>query len=174
MIPQKAEQLAVLWTANQPEVAAFLASVLHDRDVVDELLQLVAVKVVRNFDRYDSSRSFIAWAIGIAKNEVLAWRRKQATDRHRFGEALVDRIADLFEQFDEESRPERAALEKCLQESEGRGREAIELYYAGELKTADVAKEMSMAPGALRMLLCRTRESLRRCIERRILSQGGP
>ena len=174
MTPQETEQLAVLWTAAQREVAAFIASLVHDRDQVDELLQLVAVKVVRNFDRYDSGRSFTAWVIGIAKNEVLAWRRKQATDRHRFGEALVDRIAGQFEQLAEESRPEQAALEKCLQESEGRGREAIELYYARNLKTADAAKEMSMSPGALRMLLCRTRESLRRCIEQNTSSRGDP
>ena len=167
-----AEQLAVLWTTAQGEVAAFLRSVV-DASAVQDLLQQVAVKLVRNFDRYDPSRPFTPWAIGVAKYEVLAWRRRQATDRHRFGDEIVERVADAFAHAaaDEET-PLREALHYCLQRVEGRGREALDLYYGQGQKSDDVADALHVSSGAVRMLLCRVRETIRRCIQQRIAAEG--
>jgi DNA-directed RNA polymerase specialized sigma24 family protein len=36
------------------------------------------------------------------------------------------------------------------------------------MKSNAIAEEMTLSSGAVRMLLCRVRETLRRCIERRV------
>lgn len=172
MRSEDAERLAVLWTVAQGDVAAFLRSVVDAPHVAD-LLQQVAVKLVRNFDRYDDSRPFTPWAIGIAKNEVLAWRRQQTTDRHRFGDDIIDRVADAFSQATAAEKPLQEALRECLQEVQGRGRRALDLFYGDGLPTAEVAAALNMSGGALRMLLCRVREGLRQCIQRRLAAQEG-
>jgi DNA-directed RNA polymerase specialized sigma24 family protein len=46
------------------------------------------------------------------------------------------------------------------------------MYYRGGLKTDDVAAALSMSGGAVRTLLSRVRESLRTCVERRLLEEG--
>jgi RNA polymerase sigma-70 factor (ECF subfamily) len=153
-------------------VAAFLRSVV-DAAHVSDVLQQVAVKLVRNFDRYDAERPFTPWAIGIAKNEVLAWRRQQATDRHRFSDEIVQRVADAFAETSAAEQPRREALQECLKQVDGRGRTALDLYYGQGGKSADVAKAMQLTNGALRMLLCRVREAIRRCIQQRLDAEGG-
>jgi DNA-directed RNA polymerase specialized sigma24 family protein len=41
------------------------------------------------------------------------------------------------------------------------------------MKSSAIAEEMMLSAGAVRMLLCRVRETLRRCIERRAGRQNG-
>jgi DNA-directed RNA polymerase specialized sigma24 family protein len=47
----------------------------------------------------------------------------------------------------------------------------IELRYRRGMKSQAIADEMTLSSGAVRMLLCRVRETLRRCIERRLAAQ---
>jgi RNA polymerase sigma-70 factor (ECF subfamily) len=162
------EQFAMLWVKAQPTLAAFIRSLLHDFHQTEDVLQRVAVTLVRKFDQYDASRPFAAWAIGVAKFEVLYYRRERATDRHVFNDEIVDQIALGYQRFAAEADPFREALERCLQQLDGRSKTAVELRYANGLKSPAVAREMGLSPGAVRMLLCRVRQSLRDCIEQRV------
>jgi len=167
MQPHQAEQFAALWTAAQPTISAFIRTIIRDFQQADEVLQRVAVTLVRKFDQYDPSRPFGAWAIGVAKYEVLYFRRERATDKHLFGDDIVEQIANRYEVFAEDVDPVREALQHCLDELKGRSKKLIDLRYASGMRATAIGEEMTLSPGAVRMLLCRVREKLRRCIERR-------
>ena len=167
MEPQQAEQFAVLWTAAQPTISAFIRTLNPQYQQADEVLQRVAVTLVRKFEQYDPSRPFGAWAIGVAKYEVLYFRRERATDKHLFSDDIVEQFASRYELFTDEIDPIREALRHCLEELKGRSKRVIDLRYRRGMRSNVIAEEMSLSPGAVRMLLCRVREKLRRCIERR-------
>jgi RNA polymerase sigma-70 factor (ECF subfamily) len=171
MQPHQAEQFAALWTAAQPTIAAFIRTLLPDYQQADEVLQRVAVTLVRKFDQYDQARPFGAWAVGVAKYEVLYFRRERATDKHLFGDEIVEQIASRYELLAEEVDPVREALRLCLDQLKGRSKRVIELRYRRGMKSNAIAQEMTLSAGAVRMLLCRVRETLRRCIERRLAGQ---
>jgi RNA polymerase sigma-70 factor (ECF subfamily) len=168
MDSQQAEDFAARWTAAQPAIAAFVRSLIPDLPSAEEVLQRVAVALVRRYERYDPSRPFIAWAIGVAKFEVLYYRRQQAVDKHIFDDELVEKIADSYQVFVEKFNPMRDALARCLEELEGRSRKVVHLRYADELPTPAIAQEMHITVGAVRMLLWRARGALRKCMERRL------
>jgi RNA polymerase sigma-70 factor (ECF subfamily) len=168
MQPHQAEQFAALWTTAQPTITAFIRMLIPDYQQADEVLQRVAVTLVRKFDQFDQSRSFGAWAVGVAKYEVLYYRRERATDKHLFGDEIVEQIASRYEELTDEVDPLREALRHCLDELKGRSKRVIELRYRGGMKSSVIAQEMALSAGAVRMLLCRVRETLRRCIERRV------
>ena len=171
MEPQQAEQFAALWTAAQPTISAFIRTLSPHYQQADEVLQRVAVTLVRKFEQYDPSRPFGAWAIGVAKYEVLYFRRERATDRHLFSDDIVEQFASRYELFADEIDPIREALRHCLEELKGRSKRVIDLRYRRGMRSNVIAEEMSLSPGAVRMLLCRVREKLRRCIERRTPTQ---
>jgi RNA polymerase sigma-70 factor (ECF subfamily) len=168
MQSHEAEQFAALWTAAHSTIAAFIRSLVPDYQQADEVLQRVAVTLVRKFDQYDQSRPFAAWAVGVAKYEVLYYRRERATDRHLFGDDIVEQIASRYEVLAEDADPLREALWQCLEQLKGRSKRVIDLYYRRGMKSQAIAEEMTLSSGAVRMLLCRVRETLRRCIERRL------
>jgi RNA polymerase sigma-70 factor (ECF subfamily) len=174
MQPHQAEQFAALWTAAQPTISAFIRTLIPQYQQADEVLQRVAVTLVRKFDQYDPTRPFGAWAVGVAKYEVLYYRRERATDRYLFGDGLIEQIASRYELFVEEVDPIREALRRCIDDLKGRSKRVIELRYRRGLRSNAIAEEMALSSGAVRMLLCRVRESLRNCIERRTAAHDRP
>ncbi|QDU89081.1 RNA polymerase sigma factor [Pirellulimonas nuda] len=167
MNDHEAEEFAALWTRTSPMLNAFLRSLLHDAEQSEEVLQRVAVTLVRKFAEFDRSKPFAPWAIGVAKNEVLYFRRQWATDKLLFDDELVSQLATGFQRLAEEDGPDDTALSGCLELLNGRARTAVWLRYTRSFTAERIAKEMSLSAGAVRMLLCRTRKTLRECIERR-------
>jgi RNA polymerase sigma-70 factor, ECF subfamily len=168
MDPVRAEQFTALWTAAQPTLAAFIRTLVPDFQQAEEVLQRVAVTLVRKFDQYDQGRSFPAWAVGVAKFEVLYYRRQRATDKHVFDDELVEKIALSYQQFVDDGDPFRAVLEHCLDELHGRPRRAIALRYEKGLESPAIAKRLNVSTGAVRMLLCRARKLIKQCVENRL------
>jgi RNA polymerase sigma-70 factor (ECF subfamily) len=173
MDSQQAEEFAARWVAAQPAIAAFVRSLVPDLTSAEEVLQRVAVALVRKYDRYDPSRPFVAWAIGVSKFEVLYYRRQQATDKHIFDDELVEKVAESYQLLVEKFSPMREALSKCLDELDGRSRRVLHLRYADGMTTPRIAQEMKITVGAVRMLLWRVRGALRRCMEQRLVVESG-
>jgi RNA polymerase sigma-70 factor (ECF subfamily) len=168
MDSQQAEDFAARWTAAQPAIAAFVHSLVPDLTSAEEVLQRVAVALVRRYDRYDQSRPFVAWAIGVAKFEVLYYRRQQATDKHIFDDELVENVAESYQELVEKFNPMRDALSRCLDEVDGRSRKVLQLRYTDGMTTPGIANEMKISAGAVRILLWRVRRALRLCMEKQV------
>ena len=170
MTDKEIEQLAVDWTGAQRTVAAFVRTLVTDFHQSEEILQRVAVALVRKYEQYDHSRPFVAWAIGIAKLEVLAFFRQQSRDRLVFGDALVERIAESHQLAAQRSPPTSQFLAECIEQLDGRARRAIQLRYAENLRTAQIAQTMAITDGAARMVLTRARTLLRDCLKTRAIA----
>lgn len=166
MLMNDSEQLALHWTKAQPVVAAYISSLVPDFHQAEEILHQVAVVLVRKFDQYDPDRPFVAWAIGMAKYEVLKHRRRAATDKHVFADDLLEQVSQTYVEMAGQLDDRRQALAFCLGEVRGRARQALELRYVDDLKPAGMASRLEMNAGAVRVLLHRVRAGLRDCIER--------
>lgn len=165
---QRMQELAVNWTKVQPAVAAFITSLVGDFHQSEDLLQKTAAAIVVKYDSYDPSRSFVAWAIGVARHEVLMHRRGLARDRHVFDDDIVARVADAFTELESEYDPLKQALSHCLDKVTGRPRHILDLSYAAELSPAQIGQQLQMKPNAVYVALHRVREALRDCIQRQI------
>jgi RNA polymerase sigma-70 factor (ECF subfamily) len=170
---EQTEELAVRWTKAQPMVAAFIASLVPDFHQAEDVLHQVAVILVRKFAEYDRTQPFEAWAIGMARLEVLKHRRQFAQEKHVFDEALVTLVSEEFVAFREEFDGRRQALAECLKQLKGRFLQVLQLRYFEGLEPTAIGERWSMPTGAVRAVLHRARQALRRCIERRFSPQEG-
>jgi RNA polymerase sigma-70 factor (ECF subfamily) len=170
---EQSEQLAALWTRAQPVVAAYIRTMLPDFHQAEEVLQRVAVVLVRKFDTYEADKPFVPWAIGFARFEVLRYRRDFATDRHQFDSDIVEQVAELYQSEEIDFAGIRGALRTCVGKLQGRNRQVLTLRYTQDVAPQEIAKEMGMTSNAVRQLLHRVRDSLRQCIERAIAKAGG-
>jgi RNA polymerase sigma-70 factor (ECF subfamily) len=171
MTQQSSEQLARLWTESQPIVAAFILSAVPDFHQAEDVLQQVAVVLVREFDRFDASRPFLPWALGIARNLALKSRRDVARrSKYLLSDAVLDQIETAFRESEDSLVAIRKALRLCLSKQPQKMLELLQWRYAHDLKPSDAAVRMGITPGAVRAMLHRAREALRKCIRRN--SQG--
>lgn len=169
----KVLQATRLWTLAQPVVSAFVTSVVRDFSARDDVLQEIAVAVIESFDRYDPERPFVAWALGIAQNQVGLYLRRIRRDRHVFDEATIHCVAAALDAAWANQSPTLDFLQDCLRELAGRAKELCDLRYRHDLKPAAIGDSLGMTANAVAKSLQRIREQLRDCIERKAAQEGG-
>ena len=96
-----------LWTAAQPAVSGFVRALVRDRSVADEVLQETSLVLFRRFDEYDEQRPFVAWALGIAKFQVLSLNRDAARSRVSFDTDLLARFTETRAELAPRASPKR-------------------------------------------------------------------
>jgi RNA polymerase sigma-70 factor (ECF subfamily) len=156
-----------LWTLAQPTVSAFVAAVVRDFRDRDDILQETAVAVIESFERYDETRPFVGWALGIARNQVGLYLRNRRRDAHVFDTEAVERLATALESLGPEETRRLDHLGECLGGLEARARRICDLRYREDLKPAAIAAAVGMSANAVSQTLHRIRDQLRACIERK-------
>jgi RNA polymerase sigma-70 factor, ECF subfamily len=172
IMDDQTRQAARLWTLAQPVVSAFVTSVVRDFSARDDVLQEVAVAVIESFDRYDSSRPFVGWALGIAQNQVGLHLRRRKRDRHVFDDDTVRSLAAAFADVSTEQSQRFDWLQDCLKSLEGRAKQLCDLRYRQDLKPAAIAEVVGMTANNVAKALQRLRDRLRGCMEHRAMAEG--
>jgi RNA polymerase sigma-70 factor (ECF subfamily) len=162
------EQFTRCWTEAQPKLAGYINALVPDFQEAEDLLQNVAVILLRKFPEYDAQRPFIAWAIGITQREVLMARRCHARNFLCYQTDLLERISEAYEELTPELEERSRALNECLKLVQGRASELLKLRYEEGLKPNAIAGTIGMAVVAVRVMLSRTRTGLRECIARKM------
>lgn len=155
---------------HQDDIRAVIGSMARDPALADDIFQDVALVLWKKFDEFDATRSFGAWARGIAVRQV--W---QSFDRRRrapvsFAPETMDA---LLRAFDEEPEPSadverEEALRRCIAKLPDKSRRLLEMRYEARLKLREMAERLSTTLDATHKALSRLRDALRRCIEREL------
>ncbi len=138
----------------------------------EDLLQNVAVVLLRKFHQYDPNQSFTAWAIGISRYEILARRRVHARSRLVLTPELAEQAAELCEELRPELDARQRALRDCLPRLGDRASEVVRLRYQDALSPQEIAQRLGASAGAIRVMLNRIRGTLQTCIERHLAATG--
>ncbi len=156
------------WAAARPTVLGFLVTATGDFHDAEDLLQRVSLALVSKFGTFDAARPFGPFAIGMAKLEVLRWRRETARDRLRFDEDSLNRLTDAFVAIEPETDSRLEALPQCLESLQGKAKQALLLTYRDDLSGEAAAKKIGTSTGNLFSMLSRARAQVRRCVESKI------
>ncbi len=157
-----------LFLEHQVGVRAFIGSLVRDRHARDDLFQEVALALWNEFPRYDRSRSFGAWARGIAANKVLQrWHRDNRLPVP-FPPETIQALLDAYERSEQGESLRAEALEQCLQQLPEKSRQLLALRYERSLKLGEIAQRLHTTLDAVHKALSRVRERLQQCVERRL------
>ena len=162
------ELLARNWVKAQTSVLAFLVASTPQFSDAEDLLQEVAAQVAIQFDRYDPSRPFLPWALGVAKIKIADFYRGRNREKLVFIGEAIDALAGACARAQELMTEEQQALGECLQHTKGRSRELLLLRYAHDLKPRQIAVQVGMSAAAVRVALSRVRTALAECVRQRL------
>jgi RNA polymerase sigma-70 factor (ECF subfamily) len=166
------DQFLRLFTANEPDLHAFVRSLLPTRDDAREVMQEVAVVLWRKFGTYATGEDFRKWAFGVARYEVLAYARDKARDRHVFDDDLLQTLAAESAAGVDVRELQREALERCLQNLPESQCELLLNAYAPGTRMDRLAHARGQTAMALYKLLHRLRLALIDCTRRELANQG--
>ena len=163
--------------AFEPRVRVVIASMIPDSSLVDDLTQEVFIIAYQRLATYKPDTQIGAWlsqiARNVAQNERRRWYRKNdMKERYRAEierkiEFDIDKIAaslrgDVME-----------ALQQCINVLNETARIMINGFYFKEMPVKELAGNLSMTAGAVRVSLCRARQSIAECLQRKgVLNNG--
>jgi RNA polymerase sigma-70 factor (ECF subfamily) len=140
------------WIADRAIVAAFISSAVPDFHDCQDILQEVAVAVLEAADAYDSTRPFIAWALAIARNRIIDFRRRKSASRVGFDSEVIEVLGGAFEEIRAEAGPMGEALSACLKGLALKSIRLLEMRYHRSLKSAQIARQVGAAAPATQEL----------------------
>lgn len=158
-----------LFLKHQDDMRAVIGSFIRDRSMADDVFQEMALTLWQKFDEFDPSRSFGAWARGIAVRKVL-----QRFDRNKrlplsMDPATIEAVVEAFNDRDiHETAEMESALGHCLQTLPERSRSLVRMRYEEGLSLQTMAERISSTLDAVNKALSRIRAALRDCVEHRL------
>lgn len=155
---------AELWLDAQHALGGFVCVHVQDQSLTDDIVQEVARQATANFDQYDPSRPFIAWLIGIARNRIAQAYRAQGRRPILFSTEVLDSVANAYIQMQPTEDERLEGLNACLAKLSDRHRRVIDLRYARQLSSEQIATQVACSPRAVTSMLQRIRAALRQCV----------
>jgi len=154
------EGFAELYERAFPRVYAYVASLLRDRAVAEDVTAQTFERAYRKRGSYRASRgSMDAWLFGIARNaalDELRTRKRRATlegDPEDSGARTPEDHAELALR--------REAVRAALASLDGQERDLIALKFAGGLSNGEIARVLRMSESNVGTRLHRTITKLR-------------
>jgi RNA polymerase sigma-70 factor (ECF subfamily) len=158
------ERFAEVVDRYQMLVFGFLrARVLQESDAED-LTQEVFLRFYAAGDRFDDSREIRPYLLGIARNLL---RERARTLRHRSEVSWTElclEVEEADEPVDDVQEELLHRLPRCVAKLGPAAKLAIELHYGSRLKVQEIAQRMQRSEGAVKVLLFRARQALKRCL----------
>lgn len=170
----KQQQFLRLFTASESAVRGFVRSLLPTLNDANDVMQEVAVVLWEKFAEYESSEDFRRWAFGVAKFQVLSWRRERMRDRHVFGLETTELLAEESERHAERLDAQRAALQDCLRKLPQEQRALVDSAYAPGARIDSLASHLGSTAMALYKKLHRIRLLLADCTRRELSRKNEP
>jgi RNA polymerase sigma-70 factor (ECF subfamily) len=165
------ERFMRLFLEAERRIFGFLLALVPNWADAEDLLQETAAVLWRKFDEFEPGTDFLAWALTVARFQVLCHRKKQQRSRVRFSDQTVEVLAERLAAFTETSDRRLDALCHCLALLGDRDRELVQLRYAPGATTQGVAGQVGRSVDAVYKALNRIHTRLLFCI-RRSLDEG--
>jgi RNA polymerase sigma-70 factor (ECF subfamily) len=162
-----------LITRHQNQLYGYIFAVVRNWEDADDLFQSVCLALWANFESFQIGTNFLAWARLVARNKITDFLRRKRSARHASEELLVD-LADAKAA---EGRQERdgetylAALEHCREKLNNADEELLELHYAEELGSRQIAERLQRSQPSVCNSLNRIRCWLLECIRMEMARQ---
>jgi RNA polymerase sigma-70 factor (ECF subfamily) len=165
-------QFVELLLEHQSQLFAYIYSLLRDFDDADDLFQQTSLVLWGKFDQFDRSKSFVAWACGVARYEVLNYLRARSRQRLYFSDELNLALIEAHEELEAEPlADQRGALAECMKKLRTRDQELLEACYGHSHCVSEVAGSCGRSAQSVHNSLRRIRRALYECV-RRTLAQG--
>ncbi|TWT40398.1 ECF RNA polymerase sigma-E factor [Phycisphaerae bacterium RAS1] len=159
---------AALVRRNLPRVARYVARVVRNPRVVEDLSQDVFVQVLSNARRYRPTARFSTWLYRIATNVAIDYLRRTRAQKPA-AELNAGDAASMPLRDRSLNQPERLVFQKELQAAVGNAldrlppnqRVALTLFELEDFSYEQIAAVLDVTVDAVRSLLPRAKESLR-------------
>lgn len=166
----ESDKFLPLFLAAQNDLRAFIGAMVRERGLRDDVFQEVAMSLWRTFDRFDQSRSFGAWARGVAARKIMEDRRLRARLPDYCTLETLEALSESFAAHEDQGswQEREQALSYCLELLPEKSARVMSARYGLGESAESIASSMGLSLDAVYQTLSRLRRHLRECVQRRL------
>jgi RNA polymerase sigma-70 factor (ECF subfamily) len=158
---------AACWMNILSIVSAYVRAMVLNYHDSQDIIQNIAVVFAEKFADLNPSRDVVPWVLTIARYEIVNYFRSKGRETELLDERLMQRMETAYHSIHSEADKIKTALHECIRKLNKRSRHVLELRYFRDMSVSDISKRLSISANAVYLILCRTRDALAKCIQRK-------
>ncbi len=150
----------------EKKLSHYLLKFVSDRDDIEDILQVIFIKVYKNLYGFDLGKKFSSWIYRIAHNEAVNHLKKKKSSRISLDDVeykLIDEKADIRGQADQMFLKED--MEKVLNEMNVKYREPLVLFYFENMSYDEISDILRIPKNTVGTLIMRGKMSIKSQLE---------
>lgn len=170
MADHRHDEFMMLFLSAQDDLRAFIAAIVRDQGLEDELLQRTARVLWKSFDQYDPAQSFTAWARTMTATLIKDDQALRTRGSLPFSPEAIDAVARGFSAGDADGpwQHRETLLRECLEELPASSKRLITSRYGDTRGMEAIAGDFGLAPEAIYQALGRARKQLRDSLQKKL------
>jgi RNA polymerase sigma-70 factor (ECF subfamily) len=158
--------------SSESSLRGYILTHVRDFEVAEDLLQQSALVLWQKFEQYDPGRPFLAWALGVARLEILNAARRRP-GRSLMESDLDGLVVGEYLRLESELPLRRQLLRLCLKHLPASMTEAVRLRYEEGSTLDEIAARLGKSLVAIKVTLHRARVSLQDCVRMKASTPEG-
>jgi RNA polymerase sigma-70 factor (ECF subfamily) len=167
------EQFIKLLNEHQGQIYGYIVALTHNFNDADDVFQLTSMVIWRKFHEFENDRSFVRWACGIARLEVLDFLQSKRRRPLLLGNDLQLELAEIQSEKETSAAEQRqSALARCLEKLSSKNRRLLEDCYAGKGSIEQASADLGRSKHSIYNSLRRIRGTLLACVRSEVSREG--
>jgi RNA polymerase sigma-70 factor (ECF subfamily) len=162
--PRDGETFTRLLLQNQKRITGLIYSLVPQGADADDVMQETCAVMWRKFGEFDASTDFGAWALRIARFQVMSYYNRQRRAQARLSDETIESIADTLAEARWESSDRTEALRACVSQLKERDFGLVQRRYRAGQSVAEIAAEIGGTADAVYKALSRLHLRLLACV----------
>jgi RNA polymerase sigma-70 factor (ECF subfamily) len=161
-----------LFLQNQRRIYGLILALVPKGPDADDVLQETCAILWQKFGEFEPGTNFAAWALRIARYQVMAYHTRQRRQRARLSDETLDLVVDRMSARADREEDRSRALEGCLESLPGHERELLALRYQSGASVEEVARQSGKTVMAVYKALHRVHDRLLACLQGKLRAEA--
>ena len=166
--PDRGEQFVRLFVQNQKRIHGLILALVPRGADADDILQEASAVMWQKFPEFEIGTNFAAWALRIARFQVMAYYTTQKRQRARLSDESLDAVVETMAARPEREEDRSLALDGCLAGLDRADRDLLELRYRSGATVDELARQSGKTVFAVYKALNRAHDRLLSCMRGRL------
>ncbi|MEN6306454.1 MAG: sigma-70 family RNA polymerase sigma factor [Anaerohalosphaeraceae bacterium] len=156
----------MLYMSVQRRLFGYVMSSMPNPSDADDIVQETVSIMWSEFDKYQPGTNFAAWALCIARYQILTYRKQITKKKRVFSEQAMEAIQEVAETTSNLEQERQKALQLCLDKLGEKERKILSFRYEIGATLRTVSERLNINNNTLYNVLGRIHITLLNCVRK--------
>ncbi len=162
----RGKHFMMLYMSVQRRLYGYVMSSIPNPSDADDLVQETVSIMWSEFDKFQPGTNFAAWALCIARYQIMSYRKQITKKKRVFSEQAMEAIQEVAETTSNLEQERQKALQHCLDKLGEKERKILSFRYEIGATLRTVSEQLNINNNTLYNVLGRIHITLLNCVRK--------